>query len=147
MKLKRWLSLGCVGVLVCMLLTGCQRVTPLPEGIEKREIIAAGQEVLNLLLAEDYEAIEARVREDIRTQGDAPFTAGAVRTLVEDQMKKEEVGSFKKVSNTHTQDIVQDGTESHGIVVFHCKFTQETVGIAFSFDTNMELIGLTIARE
>lgn len=147
MKLKRWLSLGCVGVFVCVLLAGCQSTTPLPEGIEKKEIIAAGEELLSLLLAEDYEAIESRVREDIRTGGDAPFVASAVRTLVEDQMKKEKVGSFKKVSNTHTQGIVQDGIEPHGIVVFHCKFTQETVGIAFSFDTNMNLIGLTIARE
>ena len=104
-------------------------------------------EILDLLLAEEYEAIAARLREDIRNQPGKEITADIVRQLVDEKLNPEEVGPFKEVSSTATEGVNDSGIEPHGVAIFHCKFKEEKVGFGFAFDLDMNLIGLSIARE
>ena len=147
MKLKRWLSAACLGLMLCGLLTGCMGGKPLPEGMDEKTVIAAGQEVFDLLMAEDYEAVAARLREDIRNQPGKEITADIVKQLVDEKLNPEEVGPFKEISSTAAEGINEKGTEPHGVAIIHCKFKEEKVGFGFAFDLDMNLIGLSIARE
>ena len=146
MKLKRWLAVVCLGLAVSVLLTGCTG-KPLPKEMDEKTVIAAGQEILDLLLAEEYETIAARLREDIRNQPGKEITADIVRQLVDEKLNPEEVGPFKEVSSTATEGVNDSGIEPHGVAIFHCKFKEEKVGFGFAFDLDMNLIGLSIARE
>ena len=147
MNWKRWLSVACLGLALCALLTGCNGSTPLPDGMDEQSVLAAGQEVFDLLLAEEYEEIANRLREDIRNQPGKEITADIVRQLVDEKMNPEEVGVFKEISTTAAEGVNEAGTEPHGVAIFHCEFQEEKVGFGFAFDLDMNLIGLSIARE
>ena len=146
MKLKRWLTVACLGLAVSVLLTGCTG-KPLPKEMDEKTVIAAGQEIFDFLLAGDYEAIVARLREDIRNQPGKEITPDIVRQLVDEKLNPEEVGAFKKISSTATEGVNESGTEPHGVAIFHCEFKEEKVGFGFAFDLEMNLIGLSLARE
>lgn len=146
MKLKRWLTMACLGLAVVVLLTGCT-AKPLPKGMDEKAVIAAGQEVFDFLLAGEYEEVVNRLREDIRNQPGKEITPDIIRQLVDENLNPEEVGPFKEISSTATEGVNEEGTEPHGVAIFHCKFKEEKVGFGFAFDVDMNLIGLSIARE
>ena len=147
MKLNRWISLGCFALGLCMLLTGCNTAKPLPEGMDEQAVIAAGQEVFDLLMDEKYEEIVALIREDIRNVEGKEITPEIIVQLVDEHLNAEEVGEFKEVSSTAAEGVTEDGVEPHGVAIFHCKFEEEKVGFGFAFDMDLNLIGLSIARE
>lgn len=147
MTIKRWLSLTCAVLGLCVLLTGCEAAKPLPEGMDEQTVIAAGQEVMDLLLAGEYEQIVALLREDVRSQPGKEITPDIIRQLVDEHLDAEEVGAFEEVSDSVAEGVTEEGTEPHGVAVFHCEFEEEKVGFGFAFDLDMNLIGLSIARE
>ena len=147
MKMKRVLSLGCVILAMSLLLTGCTGAAPLPEGMNKETVIAKGQEVMDELLAGEYELVLARFREDIRNQKDKEITVDVIKQLVDEHIVPEELGEFKEVSSTAAEGAGDLETEPHGVAVFHCKYAKEKVAFGFAFDVEMNLIGLSIARQ
>ncbi len=147
MKVKRLLSLGCMILGLCVLLTGCMGGNPLPEGMDKEAVIAAGQEVLDELLAGEYELILARIREDIRNQEGKEINVDVIKQLVDEYIVPDELGAFEEVSDTAAEGVSDPEAEPHGVAIFHCKYEEEKVAFGFAFDVDMNLIGLSIARE
>lgn len=148
MKLKRVLSVVCLGVLMGVLLTGCVTNTavPLPEEMDEKTVVAEGEKVLELLLAEQYEEVAAMFREDIRTQPGKEITADVVKELVDSQILPEESGIFDKVIDSYAEG-VEGASEPHGVAVIHTQYTKDKVGFGIAFDLNMSLIGLSIATD
>lgn len=148
MKLKRVLSVVCIGVLMSVLLTGCvtNKPVPLPEEMDEKVVVAAGEEVLELLLAEKYEEVAAMFREDIRTQPGKEITGAVVKQLVEEQILPEESGFFEKVIDSYAEGI-EGATEPHGVAVIHTQYTKDKVGFGIAFDLEMNMIGLSVATD
>ena len=147
MKLKRVLSVVCLGVLMSMLLTGCtNKPVPLPDGMDEKTVEAAGEAVVELLLDEKYEEVAAMFREDIRTQPGKEITAAVVKELMEGQILPEESGVFVKYIDTYAEG-ANGATEPQGVAVIHAEYTKDKVGFGVAFDLNMNLIGLSIATD
>ena len=75
---------------------------------------------------------------------ESTITAEKVRILVETYANPTDVGTFVKVNKTSVSG--NEEGENHGIVVFECEFTEKKVGVGVSFDVNMQLTGITLAR-
>ena len=147
MKLKRVLSVVCLGVLLCMLLAGCtNKPAPLPDGMDEAAVEAAGEQVVQLLLDEKYEEVAAMFREDIRTQPGKEITADVVKELVDSQILPEESGIFVKYIDTYAEG-VNGAAEPQGVAVVHAEYTKDKVGFGVAFDPDMNLIGLSIATD
>lgn len=143
MKQKMWVVLACLGTACVLLLSGCSLNTPLPEGIDEAEIIAAAEEVRDLVFAGEYEQVAALFREDVRKEQE--ITTEKVTKLVETYANPKDIGHFEKVNKTTVSG--NNEGEDHGIVVFECEFSSRKVGIGIAFDRDMQLLGLTLGRE
>ena len=143
MKLKKWFVLGLAGVICTMFLTGCSTNTPLPKGMDEDKLIAAGAEVRDMIFAGEYEKIAGMFREDVRTE--FSITAEKLRILAETYANPKDIGTFKKINKTSVSG--NNEGEDHGIVVFECEFSEKKVGVAVSFDMDMNLMGITLGRE
>ena len=133
---KRWsvllLVLGLVSVL---LLSGCEG-KPLPDGMDEQTLLSSGQEVVDLLMAGEYQQVYDRFRDDVR-EG---LTVDNVKNLMESETK--DAGEFEKVRDTLATGSTQG--EPHGIAVIYCKYTKDDVRFRVAFDPDMALIGLEI---
>ena len=134
---KLWkLSALALGVL---LLAGCasqeETTEPLPESMDQETVLSAGENILDQLLAGEYETVYEEFREDIR--GD--LTPESVQELVEPAFQ--EAGDYQEIKNADV--IGSTEGEEHGIARFLCNFSEEDVAINLAFDTDMELIGLS----
>ena len=123
--------------LCALLLAGCsgQAEEPLPASMEEEAVLAAGEAVLDQILAGEYQAVYQEFREDIR----AGLTEEDVRGLVEPVFQ--EAGSYEEIEASDTVGSAQG--EEHGIARFQLKFSEEDVLLNAAFDPDMELIGLS----
>ena len=148
MKLKRILSVACVGVLLVGLLAGCGGINtaePLPKEMNEEEVLEAGKVVFDLLMAKDYQAVVDMLREDIRNKPGAEVKAEHIEQIVQDIADPEVVGTFEKILETHTQG--RKEPEKHGIAVFECTYTEKMVAVCVAFDLEMNMIGLSLHQE
>ena len=131
---KRWKrALLLAGLLSVALLAGCSG-KPLPEGMDEQELLSAGQEIVELLSAGEYQQVCDRFRSDIR-EG---LSAEDVSALFEEAISK--AGEFEKVDESRTTG--SDETEPHGIAELYCDFSEKDVRFRIAFDPEMNLIGL-----
>ena len=109
---------------------------PLPQGMEEETLTAAAQQVADLLVDGDYQAVYQMFREDVRSE----LTAESVSDLAAPAL--EEAGDFESIDET----VVSGSTEgeSHGIVQLTCTFSEKEVEFRVAFDPGMELIGLSV---
>ena len=142
-KRNKLMAVICLGVLCLGLLSGCAADEPLPAGMDEAAVLAAGQEVFDLLQAEQYDEVAALLREDIRTE------KGITGAIVKEQLAidKNTFGTFKKVEETWTSGVSGGEVETHGIAWFECKYSEEKVVFGFAFDLELQLIGLSVSRE
>ena len=147
-KLKRILSTACLIAMLVGLLAGCGGINsydPLPSQMDEEKILTAGQEVYDLLMAGEYEAIVAMFREDIRSKEGAELKAEDIEKIVNDMANPDDVGTFESIKETHTRG--SSDPEKHGIVVIECTYSEKMVAVCVAFDLEMNLIGLSIAQE
>ena len=133
--MKRLLPL----VLLCLLLTGCGRGNPLPDGMEEESVIAAGIEVVKLAGEGEYEAVWSRFREDVR-EG---LTAEEIQNLVEDTA--EGCGDYVQVEDSMATGQESDG-ESYGVAVIYALYSDGNLLYRVAFDPSMTLIGLSVSE-
>ena len=133
----RMVTLGLSIVLSLALLVGC-RGTPLPDGMDEDELLAAGQQVVDLLVAGEYEQVYQLFRADIRES----LTTEDIQTLCDNALS--DVGSFVRIDDSRVQGSSEG--ETHGIAELYYDFTNDTVRFRVAFDLEMQLIGLDPPR-
>lgn len=144
MKLKKAAVIGCLGAVLALLLAGCAQ-EPLPKQMDEETVIAAGQEVYDLIMEQEYETVAGMIREDIREQAGKEIRAEHIKELVDQFLVPEEIGEFEKMSDIYT--IGSSDPEQHGIAVFEAKYSKKTVAMCVAFDLEMNMIGLSFNRE
>ncbi|MBQ9973813.1 MAG: DUF3887 domain-containing protein [Oscillospiraceae bacterium] len=148
MKFKRVLAVLCTTAMLVGLLAGCGSINnydPLPSQMDEEEVLEAGKEVFDLLMAGEYQAIVDMLREDIRSKPGAEIKAEHIEQIVKDIADPEVVGTFEKILETHTRGSKEP--ELHGIAVYECTYTEKMVAVCVAFDLDMNLIGLSLHQE
>ena len=145
MKLKKFALIGCLGMLLAFVLTGCAGTEPLPKQLDEQAVIDAGQVVYDLVMEERYEEVAAMLREDIRNAPGKEIEAGHVKELVDQFLVPDEIGEFEEMTEIYTMG--SSDSEPHGIVVFEAKYSQKTVALCVAFDLEMNMIGLSFNRQ
>ena len=146
MKLKRLLGIGCATVLLIAVLTGCSitGIEPIPKGMDEEALLAAGEEVVHLLLDGEYEAVVELLREDIRFAEGKEIKPEHIKELVEFHADPEEVGTFVKIDDSTTMG--ETDPEPLGVAVFRCEYTEKEVAFGIAYDLEMNLTGISIAH-
>ncbi|MBO5917645.1 MAG: hypothetical protein J6Q14_02630 [Oscillospiraceae bacterium] len=146
MKLKKWTRVACLGLLMAMLLSGCASEIPIPEDMDEQALLAAGQEVFDLLIADEFETICDRIRDDIVTQ--VEITPEKIQKQMD--VDEQQYGKLKKVKETWTSGVPADEEakiEEHVIAWFECEYAEQRLVYGFSFDLDLNLIGMSVNRE
>lgn len=146
MKLKRVIGAACAAALLLGVLSGCSLTgtKPIPKGMDETALLSAGEEVLDLLLDEEYEAVVELLREDIRFAEGKEIKPEHIKELVETHADPEEVGTFVKV--TKTAAMGETKPENLGIALFQCEYTEKEVAFGIAYDLEMNLTGISIAH-
>lgn len=136
---KKWsgLLLLVIGVLSVFLLSGCEG-KPLPDGMDEETLLSSGQEIVDLLMAGEYQQVYDRFRSDVQES----LTVDNVKNLMESETK--DAGEFEKVRDTLATGSTEG--EPHGIAVIYCKYSKDDVRFRVAFDPDMALIGLEIGK-
>jgi len=134
--MRKTLSLLLTALLI-LTLTGCAP-QPLPEGLEEDAVIAAGQEIAELLVDGSYEETAGRFREDI------PVEPDTLRDLMEQATEKAGVYLGRRDSMASGRTI--DGVEYAEAAIL-CQYKKDDVLIRVCFDTDMVLVGLEITKQ
>ena len=124
-------------LLILLLLTGC---TPqaLPEGMEEAEVISAGQEITELLVAGSFEEVSSRFREDIEVEADT------LRGLMDAAAEK--AGVYLGRRDAMATGRTVDGVEYAEAVIL-LEYKKDDVLVRVCFDTDLVLVGLEITKQ
>ncbi|MGI5963580.1 MAG: DUF3887 domain-containing protein [Lawsonibacter sp.] len=139
MRQGKVVALGLALVLGTLILTGCS-AKPLPDGMEEESVSQAADEVLDQLVHGNYQEVADAFRTDMQEE------YNVTAQVVEETMEiTQESGAFKKVSDR----VITGGdqkvfTEPFAVAVLYCEHENGDVIYEFSFDTGLELIGLSI---
>ncbi len=126
-------------MLCLLMLTGCA-AKALPRGMEEDAVIRTAQEIVNLLVEEEYEAVAGRFREDVA----ASVTAETVQTLMEDATLG--LGIYEGRIDAMATGRTVDGVE-YGEAVILCEYKKGDVMFRIAFDTDMTLVGMEISEQ
>jgi len=146
MKLKRMLGAVCAAAVLFGVLSGCSLTgtKPIPKGMDKDALLTAGEEVVNLLLDGEHEAVVELLREDIRFAEGKEIKPEHIKELVETHADPEEVGTFVKIEETAVMG--ETKPEALGIALFKCEYTEKEVAFGIAYDPEMNLTGISIAH-
>ena len=145
MKQKKWEIVVCLGLLVVGLLSGCSS-SPIPDGMNEQELLAAGQQVFDLLIEDQFEQVHGLLREDIVQQ--LEITPEKIQKQMD--VDEQEYGKLKTVKETWTAGVPADEEaqiEEHAIAWFECEYQEQRLVYGFSFDVDLNLIGMSVNRE
>lgn len=126
-------------LLCALLLTGCA-AQELPKGMDEDAVIRAGQEIVNLLVDEDYEAVAGRFRADVAES----VTADTVRELMESAVLG--LGIYEGRTDAMATGRTVDGVD-YGEAVILCEYKKGDVLFRIAFDTEMTLVGMEISEK
>ena len=116
---------------------------PLPDGLEETAVLAKGEEILNCLVAEDWQAVYDQLRDDAKSSTGSP---DAIQVHVEAVWAK--VGSFQSIKDTMaTGQKLKESGEQYATAVFYCKHEKNQAMYRIAFSTDMELIGLQVTKK
>jgi len=126
-------------VLCALLLVGCA-AKALPKGMEEDTVIRAGQEIVNLLVDEEYEEVAGRFRADVAET----VTPEIVQNLMEDATLG--LGIYEGRTDAMATGRTVDGVE-YGEAVILCEYKKGDVLFRIAFDTDMALVGMEISEQ
>ena len=134
--MKKILMLAMSLVFSLLLVTGCKG-EPLPEGMDENALFTAGKDVVLLLVGGEYETVHEMFREDLREK----ISVDDIRDKVSLQLS--DAGVYKQIEDHMATGEVADGVR-YGISVLYCEFSEEDVLIRVSFDSDWNLVGLSL---
>lgn len=121
-------------------LTGCTEGYELPEGMDQDTVVAAGSEIVTQLNDGDFEDVWAQFRSDVQET----TTAEQIQQLFDQVVTPE--GEFEKITDTlATSDTDDNSDEFYAIAVIIAAHAEDDILYRMSFDTDMTLIGLSLA--
>jgi len=133
-------------VILCAALVLCAcdvKGNPLPAGMEESAVLTAGEEVLDCLIAEDWQTVYDRLRDDAKASTGTP---DAIQAHVEAVWKK--VGSFESVKDSMiTGQTIKNTGEQYATAVFYCQHEKNQAMYRIAFSTDMELMGLQVTKQ
>lgn len=122
-----------------LLLTGC-RGEALPAGMEEEALLSAGSEVALAVVSGEYEAVWESFRQDVRDG----ISAGDIQRLALEQL--DGAGVYREIEKSMTTGQTVQG-EHVGIAVLYCAFSRDDVLFRVSFDSEMQLVGISIRKQ
>lgn len=124
-------------ILLLLLLTGCARGNPLPEGMSADEVIRSGTQIMLQVVRGEYDAVHGLLREDQRQASTAQdFRDLALREL-------EGAGVYRQVSDAMASG-QSAGGEELGVALLYCDFAEKDVLFRVAFDREMNFVGISI---
>lgn len=129
-------------LLLILLLVSCS-ARPLPDGMDEETAGQAGRDMVALLTAGDYQGVADAFREDLAQQYSVtPEAIGAIMDTVSP------TGTYVKTERTlAVGGGNKDFTEPYASVIVYCEHTDGNVIYEFSFDTQLNLIGLQVKKK
>jgi len=125
-----------------LLLSGCG-ARPVPEGIEEEAAGQAGQAIVELLLAGDYQSVvdsfDPAMRESLA------LTPEGIQKVVEPALNSGAYISTYKIMAVGGQSKGYDG--EYVVVGIYCEHEKMDVVYEMSFDTELELLGLSSKQQ
>lgn len=140
---KRLFSL-CMAACTAFMLCSCGNIegNPLPDGMEETEVLAAGEQIVTDLNEGDWQVIYDQLRDDAKTATASP---DAIREHMDSVLDK--VGAFQSIEESMaTGQKLKDTGEEYATAVFYCKHEKNQAMYRIAFSTDMELIGLQVAK-
>lgn len=132
--MKRLAIAACV---VMILLSGCG--SKLSDKFDNTTLTAAGENVVALFSAKEFEKLNGLVREDAKDALSAEVLSGAYDQVMGKAGNFAEFGKVKIVGYTDKQTAAE-----YAVVVQQVKYENKTAIYTMYFDINMELTGFYI---
>ena len=120
-------------------LTACDG-SELPDGMDTDELMAAGQNVVLLLVDEEYEVLYELLREDQR--GDV--TIEDIRSIISGEL--DGAGYYKQIEKRMVTGTKDNGVR-YGVAMFYCEFSEKDVLIRVCFDEQLRLVGFSLMKD
>ena len=131
-------KIGVLGILCLLLLSGCSRGNPLPEGMEEDALLQEGWAVVDQMIDGEYQAVADQFREDVEVSAEA----------LEELLTSVTADAGDYVQH---EDGMVTGQESHGeeygVAVLLCEYRKDTILFRVAFDPDMKLIGMSIEEK
>lgn len=141
MKRRIFAAAAALCLAAVLLLPGCSKARPVPAGMDEQTVGEAAREVVTMLRDGDYQGVADKFRLDMREE--YGITADTVRDLMS---SVSEAGSYERTTKT----LVVGGGENENYddpfasAAVYCDHESKNVIYEFSFDTDMNLIGMQI---
>lgn len=138
---KRFLSLA-AALIAAFLLCGCNvEGNPLPEGMDETTVLSAGREVVADLNEGDWQAVYDLLRDDAKTATGSPEAIAAHM-----QATLDKVGVYVSEEEAMATGQELDSGEQYATAVFYCQHKKNQAMYRIAFSTDMELLGLQVAK-
>lgn len=142
-KHRKLLALAAAAAAALILLAGCaggeEPPQPLPEGMEETALLEAGQEIVDLLCAGEYQTVYDQLRDNVRDGLTVDDLAAVMDPVLE------EAGTFQSVEESSAYGDTE--VEPLGVADLLCGFSQEQVRFRVVFDPEMTLTGFSVGVE
>ena len=134
---RRTTGLLAAALLAVLLLAGCG-TRPLPSGMEEEAVGQAGQEIVEMLVARDYQGVVDAFRPDIAEE------LGVTADTIQSEMDKvSEAGpSVETRKRMAVGGKNKDYGEDYAVAVIYCEHEEKNIAYQLSFDTDLNLIGI-----
>jgi predicted small lipoprotein YifL len=134
--MKKTFLIAVLIITLALIFAGCG-AGKLPESFDETAVTDRAKEIVQLLTAQDFEAVSKEVREDVRELLPANELEKALGKMISD------LGAFteyKTVVTAGTKD--QKTGEEYATVVLVCNYASGSATYTISMDKNLEIVGL-----
>lgn len=133
--MKRIFS-GLLAILMLMTLSACSS-SKLADIYSADEVITRAKKVVEVINTLDYDAMNAELREDLRSA----LTAEQLKTAWDTKLAG--AGSFTEYTTTATAGQKSKSTgEDYAIAILVCKYEKASLTFTISMDKDMQIVGL-----
>lgn len=133
--MKKLFSLAAL-LLTVLLLAACGP-TPLPDGVTQEALTQKATDVMDLLNAQDYEALTLQFKEEYQPQ----LTEESWHEAMDASFS--EMGAFTEYKNIQTMgQKAQDSDEVYAVAVVLCSYENGEMTFTLTFESDLTLIGL-----
>lgn len=133
MKLNKILF---IFLIFSIMLSACTS-TQLADSYDQNAVIERGKEVVEIINSQDFEAVNAELRDDLQSQ----LTAAQLQEAIEQKLV--DAGAFVEFQSITTLGQKSKSTgEDYATVVLVGKYEKSTLVFTITMDANLDIVGL-----